>query len=270
MKEHEEKKKNERAAFLGCDRMDDAMLKVRQLDAGAQSEAFKKMSAAYADAHKRRGDLFEALKPVRRDQLPEDQQKSYDLALKTGAMMDNHIPDDFTSQAGKFLDRLKTLTLDDEAKKKLREETVLEGEEKKTEELKVFQDLIGKRGTKDLDRLNPFDPMVMDLAGTTGDKETNVKSGFENKNRLNAVIEAALTRAHRIRDLGGPTAIQDAEAQLAHIPRAWWPPEFVKELQAWRKVEAPDARPGRCQTDGGSAQRKAQGRGKRKLHRQGG
>ena len=49
------------------------------------------------------------------------------------------------------------------------------------------------------------------------------------------VQDELIAKARKIRDLGG--SIKDCTKVLEHIPKTWWPPEFVEELQAWRKTE---------------------------------
>ena len=49
------------------------------------------------------------------------------------------------------------------------------------------------------------------------------------------IIEKIVNRARLIRDYGG--TIKEVEDSMGHIPPQFWPPEFVRSLQAWRKVE---------------------------------
>ena len=44
-----------------------------------------------------------------------------------------------------------------------------------------------------------------------------------------------IKRAYTIRDAGGSVA--EVESSLEHVPPEFWPPQFIENLQAWRKVE---------------------------------
>lgn len=66
-------------------------------------------------------------------------------------------------------------------------------------------------------------------------KEPATKDAGSQYERLMKTYDAMIQRAYKIRDAGG--SVSDVEKSMEHVPPEFWPPQFIENLQAWRKVE---------------------------------
>ncbi|MFO0901554.1 MAG: hypothetical protein U0939_01060 [Pirellulales bacterium] len=228
IEEHDSRRKQEQAAFLGLDNMEDVFKAVDERvrkERCAPSDYYQPMLEVYKAVEARRIELFEQLDRVFPAALLDKETKVYEQgrALATTIRgVGGPLPSDFESQRDKLSMRLNTLAAPPEEKNRIRDEVLREGNEKKGKEQEDFKRLLEKSGTRSLERMDSFDPFI-----TAADPD-DAKLLFKQ-------FEAARERYLKILDTGGTTA--EAEQQLSHIPKCWWPPAFVKEVQAWRAIE---------------------------------
>lgn len=96
-----------------------------------------------------------------------------------------------------------------------------------SDERRVFQRLLPPEcKTAEYDMMDPF------TLANRGDVNTN--NAQDQVNALNA-LRNVVARCDEIAELGG--GFSEQEDALAHIPKAFWPNRFVKELVAYRAVE---------------------------------
>lgn len=65
--------------------------------------------------------------------------------------------------------------------------------------------------------------------------ESTTKDSGSQYERLMKTYDEMIQRAYKIRDAGG--TVDDVEKSMSHVPPEFWPPQFIENLQAWRKVE---------------------------------
>lgn len=65
--------------------------------------------------------------------------------------------------------------------------------------------------------------------------ESTTKDSGSQYERLMKTYDEMIARAYKIRDAGG--TVSEVEKSMAHVPAEFWPPQFIENLQAWRKVE---------------------------------
>lgn len=53
--------------------------------------------------------------------------------------------------------------------------------------------------------------------------------------RLMKTFDKIIQRAYKVHDAGG--SVSEVESTMQHVPPEFWPPQFIENLQAWRKVE---------------------------------
>ncbi len=143
--------------------------------------------------------------------------------------MANHIPDEFDlyTKERDFGERLKTVE-DSSGKSDEDRRRDIDGlanvpQTEKDEERKAFLDAIGHGSLKPAELTAfYFDDQVRPLTD-------------EQRKAVMEANEKIIQRAYKIHDMGGK--VEDVEKSLAHIPEEFWPPQFIEDMQAWRKVE---------------------------------
>ncbi len=91
--------------------------------------------------------------------------------------------------------------------------------------LQALNTLKSKVEAKSMVGFARFDPSDPQLADALTPQELN---------DIQAAIAKAMANAEKIRDMGGTP--EQMESAFGGIPKQWWPPRFVMELQAWRRV----------------------------------
>lgn len=154
----------------------------------------------------------------------EAQQALFQARLVAEAMR-AHVPEAILAQnSARLSDRLDDLMLNKKAKKReLRELRKTPTDDERAAERRPFDLIAERHSTTDAAHLDVFAQQLLHAPSAT------------DRARIKDATDAAIARAERLLDLGGN--MDDVEATLEHIPRAFWPPRFVDEIQAWRKVE---------------------------------
>ncbi len=226
MNQHRNAVKTEIQVFGTYDDLQDVM---EIKDESERATTLRKIGDAINAAKEREKQMLAEVRklPPLPDKATEEQKKTYRDAFALVVTMCEHIPGPFlASWTPNFAARINTLCLSPEDKKKKLEELKKDGgfsDIEKTGHLAVFKAGIEPHSTKEFERVDfYFDSLI---SAPTGD---DLKAIYEVQNEL-------IAKAREIRDCGGTLA--DCEKVLEHIPRTWWPPEFVEELQAWRKTE---------------------------------
>ena len=236
LQEHAQNKANEAAAFKDYRWLDDLInattitdprkygltegkkLEAKLLD--QRRDELTKINNAIEGATDRQKRLFTAL-GKHKDKKGTD---AYEEAGKIAFNMTNHIPNnwllEYRSRGTKgFINLCKS--------KSEREEIVEKNknvpEKKRQEEKALFKEMIEHGSLKGMDRTQFFfDKPTLSLTP-------------EMNSRLMKTYDEILKRAYAIHDAGG--TCEEVEESLGHLPPEFWPPAFIRSLQAWRKVE---------------------------------
>jgi hypothetical protein len=197
-------------------------------DDAARTAALNKIREAVEGARGRQADLTAALRAVPWPQnkdvenIPAKDRQAFREAHGLVMRMTAHLPEEWLAAwTPNFADRLNNLALPpDEKKRKLAQ---VQATPATPEELAVYRKFVEKGAAKNLERADfYFDQFVM---------PADPKDAKE----IAQVQQKLLNQAHQIRDLGG--TLRDCEKVFAGLPPQWWPPEFIEEMQAWRKTE---------------------------------
>jgi hypothetical protein len=225
VQDHAQKAPQEAQAFGKYRRIEDvAAVK----DDAARTAALNKIRDALEGARGRQAALTAALRAVpwpetrEVDNIPAEQRQAFREAHGLVMRMTTHLPEEWLAAwTPNFADRLNNLALPaDEKKRKLAQVQVAPAT---AEELEVYRKFVEKGATKSLERADfYFDQFV--AAPDPKDAQ-----------KIAQVQQKLLDRAHQIRDLGG--TLRDCEKVFANLPPQWRPPEFIEEMQAWRKTE---------------------------------
>jgi hypothetical protein len=172
----------------------------------------------------RQHGLLKACKDRRSEVPTVADAKEFRRAVSTAAKARDHIPEDWrTDDPPALVERIETLCLADPERDAVKDRHLGTAEATKNAEKLLLEGLIAKGSLRSVDRTRFFfDPVV---EGLSAEEEKELR-------RAHAII---LARAIAIRDAGG--TVEEAERSLAHLPPEFWPPEFVRKIQAWRKVE---------------------------------
>jgi hypothetical protein len=119
--------------------------------------------------------------------------------------------------------RLARLLIDDDGVKEGMRDELQPDTETRERELAAFTEALESHSLGGLGRFDPFDPALAEAVPE------------EDLRKMKEVIDAATRRAEAIRDLGGTP--EEVEGAFGDIPKTWWPPRFVDELQAWRRTQ---------------------------------
>lgn len=220
--EHEQKRPAETAVFKDYDfvaDLDRAPDNKRKTDFVAIIDTLE----AVAD----RGTSLDSALSTARQKLQNptpEQTKALDDATRLKGLLTEHIPDEFWKERFTLPSRRELITASDQDKKKIlakEKEGFPEGEGFADR----FKEIIEPHATKDFERTSFF-----------FDRFVSAPSGKE-LNELGEMTSKIIAKAYRIRDAGGSLA--DVETMMAStgLPEAWWPPNFIQALQAWRKCE---------------------------------
>ncbi|HEY2343169.1 MAG TPA: hypothetical protein VGH90_09085, partial [Chthoniobacteraceae bacterium] len=245
LSEHGSKVGAESSVFGSYIDMDDVLAKVKE--PVEQAKTLKEIGEAVEAAVDRRTRMAKAvaklglpkgkgLGATGGDKLSDDQETAL---RQTGGLvmrMTMHIPEEWlASWTPNFAQRIKDLTKTDDEKKS---ELALEKgkltawdpnnpDPERAKDLTAFRGFIEPSSTSKLERSDfYFDEFV-------GRPDT--KEFAKGAQEIAKVQDKLIAQARKIRDLGG--TVRDCEAVFSHIPRQWWPAEFLEEMQAWRKVE---------------------------------
>jgi hypothetical protein len=169
---------------------------------------------------------LQKLPPLPKD-ATEDQQKAFRNVFSLAVGMCEHIPEEFlASWSPNFNQRVTNLCMNHQDKKDKLEDLRKNGGFSKTDQerhVAVFKQGIEPRSTKEFERHDFFFDQLI-----TSPDPNELKEIYKVQDEL-------IAKAREIKDCGG--SIKDCEKVLNHIAKTWWPPEFVEELQAWRKTE---------------------------------
>jgi len=232
--EHQRLMSSEAAAFKNYRRLDDLLAativtdprKYGDQERASQEQRFfeqrrielNAIRAARTAAQERQQALFVALAPYENDAAKAE---AYQETRKRAANMMNHIPDEWLSTD---LDRrMLDLCLPQGRSESMKAELLNVSNEVREEEAEIFRSVIERGSLKSQDRT----AFYFDIPVLSVTPEQNVQLMRTNEN--------ILRRAYSIRDAGG--TVEEVESSLSHIPPEFWPPAFIRELQAWRKVE---------------------------------
>ncbi len=236
LREHAQNKASEAAAFKDYRWLDDLInattitdrnkygltegkkLENKLLD--KRRDELTKINNAIDGATDRQKRLFTAL-GKHNDKKGSD---AYKEASKLAFNMTNHIPDswllEYRSRGKKgFINLCKSQS----EREAIVEENKNVPEKKRQEERKLFEEMIEHGSLKGMDRTQFFfDKPTLSLTP-------------EMNTRLMKTYDEILKRAYAIHDAGG--TCEEVEESLEHLPPEFWPPAFIRSLQAWRKVE---------------------------------
>lgn len=225
MDTHRNAVKGEISAFAGFTDMQDVL---ELKDEGKRRAALQAIGTAIGSAKDREKQMNAELKklpPVPKN-ATEDQKKAFRDAFALSVGMCEHIPEEFLAiWTPNFQSRIDTLCLSDDDKKTKLEQLKTQGfsDTDKQRQVSVFKGAIEAKSTKEFERVDfYFDQLI------SAPEPDQLKEIYKVQDEL-------VAKARAIKDCGGNIA--DCEKVLAHIPKTWWPPEFVEELQAWRKTE---------------------------------
>lgn len=231
IQESEKERKSEKAAFLGLDNMDDVFARVPKMVTEnpklVAADLYRRMLEVYQAVERRRTELYKQLDNIKVDvrYLAQNDAKTCERAKTLAAGIrgdDGPLPSDFEPQREKLAKRLATLAATPEEKLQALRQVEEERLKNQEDERKNFKAVLEKSGMRDIERMKSFDPFV--VAADRDDEKLLLKQ-----------FEAARDRYLKVLDSGGTLA--EAETHLSHIPKCWWPPAFVKEVQAWRVIE---------------------------------
>jgi hypothetical protein len=155
----------------------------------------------------------------------DDEIRAYQEVTRISAGMIDHLPPSWIAQwTPNFSDRIANLTAtDDEKQANLEEAKKGFAPETVEEHRQALGNAIGSNSTRKLDRVEFF----FDRLTTAATKEE--------LQALAKMQDEVIAVGTKILDSGGK--LSDVKKALAHIPEAWWPPQFIDYLQAWRKTE---------------------------------
>jgi len=218
--EHELKKPEESALFKDYDFVEDldrAPPDKRRTDLAAIIDA---MNAVV----ERRQALDQALNQARGKAVTPEQQKAVDEATRLKAILGEHIPEAFWAQQRTLAGRKDGIV----ASKEEKAQTLEREKQGFPEGAKFgdrFKEIIEPSSTKSFERTSFYFDTFVSSPPPEAQKE------------LYQMTDAMVAKAHRIMDAGGKLA--DVEKMMAStgVPEAWWPPNFIQEMQAWRKCE---------------------------------
>ncbi|MBL8800009.1 MAG: hypothetical protein JNM56_39365 [Planctomycetia bacterium] len=205
-------------------------------DEGERREKFKALAGVLKAVYDRRQQLGDAISSnpnfrppqgVEETELAKQRRlEAVQMAQQFLSTMFDHLPEAFRKERNP-VERLRTL--EQVANKSVEERRGLivtaktVPPETQRSEREVFVQAIGEGSLKPAEMAQfYFDVPVKPISP-------------ENMRALNRTMEQVIARAYKIHDLGGST--QDVEDSLSHIPEEFWPPQFIDELQAWRKTE---------------------------------
>lgn len=240
LKEHDKKKPKEAAAFEGYRWLDDLLNATTVTDPRkfGQEEYLKKkeellevrrtklhaINDSMQAAVDRQNRLFAMIAPYKNNPECKD---AYREAGKQALRMTNHLPDKWFADRKRLSERIDALCQSEEEKENIKTKALLITDEKhkaeRDKETAIFREVIEHGSLSGMDRTQfYFDVPLLSIT-----PEQNV--------RLMKTNEKIIARAYQIHDSGG--TVEEVEASLAHIPPEFWPPAFIRNIQAWRKVE---------------------------------
>lgn len=202
-------------------------------DPELKKEKLAAIGAAMKAAFARQKEMALALAAIPKPQktadagmgFQDDEIRAYQEVTRISAGMVDHVPQSWIAQwTPNFSDRIANLTAtDDEKQANLEEAKKGFSPETIEEHRKALGDGIGSNSTRKLDRVEFF----FDRLTTAATKEQ--------LQALAKMQDEVIAVGTKILDSGGK--LSDVKKALAHIPEAWWPPQFIDYLQAWRKTE---------------------------------
>jgi hypothetical protein len=236
IKHHESCIKPEVAAFEGYRWLDDVIADTTVVDPRkfGTVELKKHTEALLGKRRKRLHAIHEAMEDAKRRQrqLGRLLEAHRGHSAKAGAVKEvetyaagmlNHIPEAFLVESERLAQRIEALCRAPEEQEAEKQQAMDIPDDVRRRERAVFEEVIEHGSLKKMDRTAfYFDEPMRALTG-------------EQQLRLINTYEGIIQRAYRIRDAGG--SIDEVEASLAHVPAEFWPPAFIRSLQAWRKVE---------------------------------
>jgi hypothetical protein len=218
--------KNEMAVFDGVNDLQD-VLEIK--DENERTQKLQAIGDAMKAAKKREKDLIAELHklPPVPPNATEDQKKAFRNAFSLVVGMCDHIPEEFLAMwTPNFEQRVQNLCLSPDDKRDKLDNLRTNGAFSDGDKLRhkaVFKQGIEPKSTKEFERHDSyFDQLIAPV------DPNDLKEMYKVQDEL-------IAKAREIRDCGG--SLKDCEKVLEHIPKTWWPPEFVEELQAWRKTE---------------------------------
>lgn len=218
--EHEMKKPAESAAFKDYDFVEDldrAPPDKRRTDFAAIIDAMN----AVVD---RRAALDQALNLARAKALTPEQQQAVVAATRLKAILGEHIPETFWAQQRTLAGRKDSILASKEEKQQALERET-QGFPEGEGFGQRFKEIIEPSSTKSFERTSFYFDRFVSSPPPELQKE------------LYQMTAAMIAKAHRIMDAGGKLADVDKMMASTGLPEAWWPPNFIQELQAWRKCE---------------------------------
>ncbi|MAA79369.1 MAG: hypothetical protein CL916_08920 [Deltaproteobacteria bacterium] len=236
IEEHPNKCRSELAAFQY------ASIEETEKAGAKRVSVLKEIEKSLSQLRVRKDDFtvsFEALKSYDLDGATEEvHAKRNAIQKKAGQFlikMENHIPNNWLMEGQKLSARIHVLAMNEDERNTVKNDiknnySVCEDGTFPTalqKEQEVFNDIINK--------------ISQDSAFTTtfflegGGNSVTTALSQEQATALYACYDAILERAYQLKDAGCSTS--EIEATLSHINRKFWPPAFVAQIQAWRKVE---------------------------------
>ncbi len=218
--EHEQAKSREAAVFSDYDFIEDldrAKPEKRQADFAAIIDVLETVTDRCIR-------LDSALGDARRLALTPEQQASVDAASRLKGMLTEHVPDQFWKERFTLPARRELITAAPDRKREILAQEKAgfpEGQDFAAR----FQEVIEPHSTRSFERTSFY-----------FDRFVSAPSAAELA-ELADMTGKIVAKAYRIRDAGG--ALADVEEMMAStkLPEEWWPPNFIRSLQAWRKCE---------------------------------
>ncbi|MGH7040906.1 MAG: hypothetical protein ACREFY_02090 [Acetobacteraceae bacterium] len=218
--EHELKKPEEAALFKDYDFVED----LDRVSPDRRRKDFAAIIDAMDAVVERRRALDQALGQARANAVTPEQQKAVEEATRLKAILGEHIPDAFWAQQKTLAGRRDGILASRQDKAKALEQEK-QGFPEGAKFGERFKEIIEPSSTKSFERTSFYFDTFVSAPPPELQKE------------LYQMTDAMVAKAHRIMDAGGKLADVDTMMASTGLPEAWWPPNFIQEMQAWRKCE---------------------------------